>query len=195
MSDLRVSVGLTAKRDQAETTLRDAEQRDRRPLRPASRPQPGGAGQGQPGAREAREAAERAAKDLEQARAAADRAEQRLRPVADHERRRAGWAERTQADRAREQAVTGELATRKRLGARALELDPPAWLESEIGRPTVEGTGPAASVADRGRADRRLPRPIQGAGSGEGPRRRAAQGTRAPQRVEEGHGGRGPGPG
>ena len=34
--------------------------------------------------------------------------------------------------------MTRELATRKQLGARAQELDPPAYLESEIGRPTVE---------------------------------------------------------
>jgi hypothetical protein len=53
------------------------------------------------------------------ARKAADRAEERLRPVADYERRRAGWLERTSVDRSRAQAVTRELATRKQAGARA----------------------------------------------------------------------------
>ena len=104
-------------------------------------------------AREAREAAERAAKDLEQARAAADRAEERLRPVADHQRRREGWTERTATDRAWEQAVPRELATRKQLGARALELDPSPWLEREIGRPTVEW-GPDRRAAWRDAAER-----------------------------------------
>jgi hypothetical protein len=46
-----------------------------------------------------------------------------------------------------------ELATRKQLGARALELDPPAWLESEIGRPTVEW-GPDRRAAWRTAAER-----------------------------------------
>jgi len=83
----------------------------------------------------------------------ADPTEERLRPVAEHEGRRAGWAERTGADRGRADAVTRELATRKQLGARAQELDPPAWLEREIGRPTVEW-GPDRRAAWRAAAER-----------------------------------------
>jgi hypothetical protein len=60
---------------------------------------------------------------------------------------------RSTTPRSRAEAVTRELATRKQLGARALELDPPAWLEAEIGRPTVEW-GPDRRAAWRDAAER-----------------------------------------
>jgi hypothetical protein len=76
-------------------------------------------------------------------RVGADRAEERFREVDDHERRRVGWAERTAPTRARAQAVTAELGQRTLLGVRTLEIDPPAHLVAELGRPTVEWTAPA----------------------------------------------------
>jgi hypothetical protein len=83
---------LTAKRDQAEAALREAERLAHETAH-ARETTPAGKWWLKDGqnARAAQQAAERAVKDLEQARQAADRAEERLRPVADHERRRKGW--------------------------------------------------------------------------------------------------------
>jgi hypothetical protein len=112
LKGLEADVG--TRRDQAETALREAERRAHETAQARKTAQTGRRWvKGGQNAREAQEAAERAAKDLEAVRAA--------------------------ADRAREQAVTRELATRKQLGARALELNPPAWLEAEIGRPWWSG--------------------------------------------------------
>ena len=76
-------------------------------------------------------------------RAGADRAEERFREVDEHERRRAGWGERTAGVRARAQAVMAELGNRTLLGVRTLEIDPPDHLVRELGRPTVQWTAPA----------------------------------------------------
>jgi conjugative relaxase-like TrwC/TraI family protein len=113
-----------------------------------------GASWWRPGRAKATQEAARVAQGrVEAARKGADRAQERARPVSDHERRRAGWAERNAPELERADAVTRELATRKQLGARALELDPPAYLENEIGRPTVEW-GPDRRAAWRDAAER-----------------------------------------
>jgi hypothetical protein len=79
-------------------------------------------------------------------RAAADRAEERFRPVDEHERRRAGWQERTASVRHRAREVATELGHRTLLGVRTLEIDPPQHLVDELGRPTVEWTAPARAA-------------------------------------------------
>jgi conjugative relaxase-like TrwC/TraI family protein len=76
-------------------------------------------------------------------RKAADRAEERFRPVDEHERRRQAWTERTTPVRARATAVLQELGHRSMIGARALEVDPPQHLVDELGRPAVGWTAPA----------------------------------------------------
>jgi conjugative relaxase-like TrwC/TraI family protein len=82
-------------------------------------------------------------------RKAADRAEERFRPVDEHERRRAGWDERMASVRVRARTVMVELGLRAQMGVRALEVDPPQHLVDELGRPTVEWTAPAREAWGR----------------------------------------------
>ncbi len=64
----------------------------------------------------------------------ADQAAERAGMLRRHQQQRAGWLEAHDAElRRREQLVTRQLAWQRRVDARAMVLDPPAWLLAELG--------------------------------------------------------------
>jgi conjugative relaxase-like TrwC/TraI family protein len=86
-------------------------------------------------AADARQAVERAALAAQRARQAADEAGRRELAARQLEQQRTAWLERHRPVQDAHKAVAEELAHRRRLGARLLELDPPGYLVAELGRP------------------------------------------------------------